>query len=135
MIPRMMWRGWGWWVLLWVGVLLSPLTPYNDLAVNIPIARALSWPVQNAAPDLYRAALMGAYAFTNYLGVALVAAALPNVDTPMSRRVAGSFNGRKLGTQNRVGLFIATITVIVIGVLDAFGVGVDPLQLIVPGAR
>jgi len=135
MTPRA-WRGqWSWALLLYAGVLLSPLTPYNDAFVNIPLAALLSRPVRTVAPELATTAWMGAYTFTNYLGLALILAALPHVNTRWSREIAGKLNARQVRTQNLACLVTALITVIVAGILDALGIGVDPLQLVGPWGR
>ena len=56
-----------------IGFLLSPLTPWNDPFVNLPLTIALSVPLSRLLPRQMAYAL--AYAFTNVLGIALLVVA------------------------------------------------------------
>lgn len=55
-----------------VGYLLSPLTWWNDLLVNLPLAWALASAVSWASPRLFAPALVVAYWLTNLLGLLLM---------------------------------------------------------------
>jgi hypothetical protein len=63
-------------VLFAAGLLLSPLTPWNDAFLNIPLSAALMVPLARAtAMDLVRS-FAAAYALTNVLGLALMGLAV-----------------------------------------------------------
>jgi hypothetical protein len=55
-----------------VGYLLSPLTWWNDLLVNLPLAWALASVVSWLSPRLFAPALVVAYWLTNLLGLLLM---------------------------------------------------------------
>jgi hypothetical protein len=55
-----------------VGFLLSPLSWWNDLFVNIPLALAGAWLVGLVWPAAFGAAFVVAYWMTNVLGLVLL---------------------------------------------------------------
>ena len=57
-----------------LGWLLSPLTSWNDVFVNIPLAYILSIAFVKAFRTDFVMTLLGAYWFTNILGIAMMAA-------------------------------------------------------------
>ncbi len=59
-------------VCVFVGYLLSPLSWWNDLFVNIPLAALLAWPVRWVAPRWYVAAFVAAYWLTNIAGAEML---------------------------------------------------------------
>lgn len=75
-------RGWR-WALFTVGFLLSPLTPWNDAWVNIPLSVLFAPAVQAVARVGLLPALLLSYLFTNVLGIVLMGLAL--LPPPRSR--------------------------------------------------
>jgi hypothetical protein len=64
------------WALFAAGLLLSPLTPWNDAFLNIPLSAALMVPLARATGmDLVRS-FAAAYALTNVLGLVLMGLAV-----------------------------------------------------------
>jgi hypothetical protein len=59
-------------VLAFIGFLLSPLSWWNDLFVNIPLALGAAWGVALLWPAAFDAAFIAAYWLTNVLGVVLL---------------------------------------------------------------
>lgn len=55
-----------------IGYFLSPLSWWNDLYVNFPIAYGLAWLISLSDQRLFAGALMGSYWFTNILGLILL---------------------------------------------------------------
>lgn len=55
-----------------IGYLLSPLTWWNDLLVNLPLAWAVASAVSWLSPRLFAPALVAAYWLTNLLGLLLM---------------------------------------------------------------
>lgn len=73
-----------WYSLLaTLGYILSPLSWWNDLVVNIPIAYVMAWPVSLVDERLFFPSLILAYWMTNVLGFVL-----------LHRGVAGLRTGR-----------------------------------------
>jgi len=65
---RRAWAG----LLAATGYILSPLSWYNDLLVNIPLAYLIAWPFARIDSRLYAPAFVVAYWLTNIVGLALV---------------------------------------------------------------
>ena len=61
-----------WGTLAVLGYILSPLSWWNDLWVNIPIAYAAASLAQFLHPQLFLPVFVGAYWFTNLLGLILM---------------------------------------------------------------
>ena len=55
-----------------VGFLLSPLSWWNDLFVNVPLALAFAWLVSWFWPDVFGASFVLGYWLTNVLGLFLL---------------------------------------------------------------
>ena len=58
--------------LAFVGFMLSPLSWWNDLFVNIPLALAFAWIVSLFWPSVYLASFILGYWITNLLGFVLL---------------------------------------------------------------
>jgi hypothetical protein len=58
--------------LAMIGFLLSPLSWWNDLVVNIPLAYAFSWPFSLLSVRLFLPAFVTGYWLTNLLGFVLL---------------------------------------------------------------
>ncbi len=58
--------------LAFIGFLLSPLSWWNDLFVNVPLATAFAWIVALCYPPAFTAALVIGYWLTNVLGFVLL---------------------------------------------------------------
>lgn len=55
-----------------VGFLLSPLSWWNDLFVNVPLALAVAWVVSLLWPAAFTATFVVAYWLTNVLGLVML---------------------------------------------------------------
>lgn len=55
-----------------VGFLLSPLSWWNDLLINVPLAYLVAWPVAWLHPALFWPAFVVGYWLTNVLGLWLL---------------------------------------------------------------
>ncbi len=59
-------------LLALIGFLLSPLSWWNDLVVNVPLAVGAAWLVAWVHPPAFQAAAVVAYWLTNVLGLVLL---------------------------------------------------------------
>lgn len=71
-VPASRGRRWAGGALALVGFLLSPLSWWNDLFVNVPIALGCAWVVGWVWPPAFPASFVGAYWLTNVLGLVLL---------------------------------------------------------------
>jgi len=55
-----------------IGFLLSPLSWWNDLFVNVPLALAFAWAVGFVWPSGFAASFIAGYWLTNVLGLVLL---------------------------------------------------------------
>lgn len=55
-----------------VGFLLSPLSWWNDLFINIPLALGMAWLVAWAWPAAFEASFIAGYWLTNVIGLVLL---------------------------------------------------------------
>ncbi len=77
--------------LAFVGYMLSPLSWWNDLFVNWPIALAFAWVISFFCKPAFTAALILGYWLTNILGFAMMqkggAKILSEEDAPYTRKL------------------------------------------------
>lgn len=77
-------------VLAFVGFMLSPLSWWNDLFVNVPLALLIAWIVSLFYKPLFTASLILGYWLTNVLGFVLMQKGgeklFSKEDKPYSRR-------------------------------------------------
>jgi len=59
-------------ILAVIGFMLSPLSWWNDLFVNLPLALAFAWLVSLFHPPAFEAAVIVGYWLTNVLGFVLL---------------------------------------------------------------
>ena len=59
-------------LLAGIGFMLSPLSWWNDLVVNLPLALAFAWVVSFSHKPLFEPALVVGYWLTNVLGLVLM---------------------------------------------------------------
>jgi len=59
-------------VLGWIGFMLSPLSWWNDLFVNVPLALAFGWVVALIYRPAFETAVIFGYWLTNLLGFVLL---------------------------------------------------------------
>jgi hypothetical protein len=59
-------------LLLTIGYILSPLSWWNDLVVNVPLAYVIAWPLAQWDEQFFLPAMIVAYWFTNLLGFLLL---------------------------------------------------------------
>jgi hypothetical protein len=64
------WSGGG--VLGFVGFMLSPLSWWNDLFINVPLAIAFAWMIALVYPPAFMAAALVGYWLSNVLGFVLM---------------------------------------------------------------
>jgi hypothetical protein len=67
--PQARWRG---GLLAVIGFLLSPLSWWNDLFVNIPLALGFAWLIGLAWPTAFEASFVVGYWLTNVAGLVLL---------------------------------------------------------------
>ncbi|MCX5679884.1 MAG: hypothetical protein NTZ95_04430 [Candidatus Omnitrophica bacterium] len=91
-----------------LGWLLSPLTSWNDAFVNIPLAYILSIPFVKAFRTDFVMTLLGAYWFTNILGIAMMAVSGQSIFRDKANRIRGLL--MILGT-----LIVYSLLMVVIG--------------------
>lgn len=76
--------------LAFIGFMLSPLSWWNDLFVNIPLALAFAWLVSLFWPAVFTASFVLGYWLTNVLGLVLMQKgaqqALSETPKPYTRR-------------------------------------------------
>jgi hypothetical protein len=76
--------------LAFIGYMLSPLSWWNDLFVNWPLALACAWVISWFCPRAFTASLIVAYWLTNVLGFVLMqkggAKIMSEKDQPYSRQ-------------------------------------------------
>jgi hypothetical protein len=77
-------------ILVLIGFVLSPLSWWNDLFVNVPLALAFAWLVSLAYKPAFEASLIFGYWLTNVLGFVLMHTgarkAFAKEEKPYSRR-------------------------------------------------
>ncbi len=77
-------------LLGFIGFMLSPLSWWNDLFVNVPLAAGAAWVVAWFHPPAFQAAAVVAYWMTNVLGFVLMHKGAREVmgptDKPINRR-------------------------------------------------
>ena len=59
-------------LLTMIGFMLSPLSWWNDLFVNLPLALAFAWLISLAFPHVFEISLIVGYWLTNVLGFVLM---------------------------------------------------------------
>ena len=59
-------------ILATTGFILSPLTWWNDLLVNVPLAYLFSWPFSAMHEQLFVPAFLTGYWLTNLLGLVML---------------------------------------------------------------
>jgi len=105
--------------LVLVGYMLSPLSWWNDLFVNVPLALAFAWLVSWFYKPAFAASLVAGYWLTNVLGFIL----MHKGGQKLLSEKQGRYSWRDLGRD--VGISLLYTAVIV--VLMKFGV-LKPIQ-------
>src|SRR5262245_23408917 len=59
-------------LLAWIGFMLSPLSWWNDLFVNVPLALAFAWFIALFYPPAFEPSVLVGYWLTNVLGLVLL---------------------------------------------------------------
>src|SRR5260221_4809959 len=59
-------------IVAFIGFMLSPLSWWNDLFVNVPLALAFAWSVSWFFPRLFTASFVVGYWLTNVVGLVLL---------------------------------------------------------------
>ncbi len=60
------------WLTFAIGWLLSPLTPWNDAILNIPLAYVMASLIQRILPDTFAVSFFLSYWLTNLAGILMV---------------------------------------------------------------
>ena len=93
-------------VLATIGYILSPLSWWNDLFVNVPLSYAISYPFTLIDERLFLSAFIIGYWFTNWLGLVL-----------LHRGVTGLFVKEKTSMGMRDSLLVAVVYTLIIAAL------------------
>ncbi len=75
-------------LLGFVGFMLSPLSWWNDLFVNVPLAVGVAWVVAWFHPPAFRVAAVVAYWLTNVLGFVLLHQGARQMMGPTDRKIS-----------------------------------------------
>jgi hypothetical protein len=84
-------------VLAVVGFMLSPLSWWNDLFVNVPLALAFAWLVSSLYPSAFADSLVIGYWLTNVLGFVLMQKGAERLVSEKARRYSWRDLLRDLG--------------------------------------
>jgi len=102
-------------VLAMVGYLLSPVSWWNDLFVNIPLAYAFGALVGLVSEDLFLPAMVAGYWITNILGFVLMHRGIKEV---VSEKKGAGYSKQELVAD----LAVSAVYTIIVVVLVAVGV-------------
>jgi hypothetical protein len=75
-------------VVGFIGFMLSPLSWWNDLFVNVPLAAGAAWIVAWFHPPAFQAAAVVAYWLTNVLGLALLHIGARQMMSPAEKQIS-----------------------------------------------
>jgi hypothetical protein len=84
-------------VLAFVGFMLSPLSWWNDLFVNVPLALAFAWLVSWFYRPAFTASLVAGYWLTNVLGFILMHKGAQKILSEKQGRYSWRDLGRDIG--------------------------------------
>lgn len=102
-------------ILAMAGWLLSPLTPWNDIVVNLPLAMAFAWVVSLAWPEAYTFTVLVGYLVSNVAGLLMLHLG--------ARRALGSAQPRPYTRRDLVrSLALALAYTVLVMLLVHFGV-------------
>lgn len=85
-------------LLLIVGYLLSPLSWWNDLFVNLPIAYLFGWALSLIQRRLFAPGMVVGYWLTNFLGIYLMHRAGRDIVFELGSRAGRNPSGSRRGT-------------------------------------
>lgn len=94
-------------LVTFIGFLLSPLSWWNDLFVNVPLAAVFAWMVSFFHPPAFEASLIVGYWLTNVVGLVLMHKGAKQVKT--AEPVV--YNGRELAKDVIVSLIYTGVIV------------------------
>ncbi len=94
-------------LVAFIGFLLSPLSWWNDLFVNVPLAAAFAWMVSFFHPPAFEASLIVGYWLTNVVGLVLMHKGAKQVKTA----APVVYNGRELAKDVIVSLIYTGVIV------------------------
>lgn len=97
-------------LLFTVGYLLSPLSWWNDLYVNLPIAYCLAWLVSLIDKQFFAMALVGFYWLTNIAGLILLHKGL----APASANATALFKERRKNILSDLAISVVYTGIIVL---------------------
>jgi hypothetical protein len=101
-------------VLVVIGFMLSPLSWWNDLVVNVPIAVAFGWAVSLVYRPAFAAALVIGYWLTNVLGFILMHKGAQTVVSESSSR----YSWRNLARDISISLLYTAVIVVLVRLGD-----------------
>lgn len=102
-------------LLLGLGYMLSPLSWWNDLFFNLPVAYAFGLVVSRAAPSLFLPAAIAGYWFSNLIGILLMQLGFMDI-------VQGEGKERNLKKELLMGVLSSSLYTVVILALMHVGV-------------
>ena len=94
-----------------LGFLLSPLSWWNDLFVNVPLAVAFGWLVSLAHRPLFEPAVVVGYWLTNLLGLVLLQ---KGAQAALSNQPARPYSRRDLGRDLLISMLYTGVIVLLI---------------------
>ena len=106
-------------VLATIGYILSPLSWWNDLFINVPLSYAFSYPFSLIDERLFLPAFILGYWLSNWLGFIL-----------LHRGVAGMLAKGKLTMSRRTSIIVAIVYTLIIAVLVWLGWIPVPTELL-----
>ncbi len=101
-----------------IGFMLSPLSWWNDLVVNVPLALGFAWVVGEVYPRAFAPALVIGYWLTNVLGFVL----MHKGARQMLREQDEPYSGRQLLKDLAISLFytLLILALVELGILKPF---------------
>ncbi|MCF7798518.1 hypothetical protein K9M74_01300 [Candidatus Woesearchaeota archaeon] len=109
-------HGWHGFVVI-VGFALSPLSWWNDLFVNIPLAYVFSLPFSLISKKLFIPSFVVGYLLTNILGFYLMHRGF--------KKILNSPSGRKEFRRDIIIAFLYTLLIIILGLTGVIKAPVD----------
>ena len=105
-------------ILAFVGYMLSPLSWWNDLFVNVPLALVFAWVVSAVYKPIFGPALVVGYWLTNVLGFVLMHKGAQNLLSKEEQK----YSRKELWKDVAISLIYTVVIVILVkcGVLKPF---------------
>lgn len=105
-------------LLALVGFMLSPLSWWNDLLINIPLALAFAWAISLVYPAAFQVAVIVGYWITNVLGFVLMHKGVQQLVRAGEKRYSRRDFAKDMGIS--VAYTVGIIVLLKTGVLQPF---------------